>query len=116
MLLGIIKQGFKFRGLKLFVYLLVAIIVIAITFLAVKGTGYSILVVWIIDILIFLIILANFLAFLGGEMGRRWSGALLAVLFYLIGDLLYFYGLEYVSFVSYILTFFLTNLLAHVED
>lgn len=116
MFLGIWNQGFRLKGKKLLIFLLAGLPVVLITFPFAVSKGAVYILLWFIDIVIFLLILHNFLAFIGGDLGKRWLIGLIAVSFYLIGELLYFSGAYDLSALAYISTFFLINFVAHIEE
>jgi hypothetical protein len=119
MFVGLLREGLHIRGLKSIAWLVFVALIILLTFIFLPFIHtkdiphYAVLVLFDIN---FAILFADFLLYLGSDLGIRWFIGLFAFLFFFVGDVFWLLDNFYFTRLFWSFIFFFVNIMAHIEE
>ncbi|MCS7245651.1 MAG: hypothetical protein RMJ38_05945 [candidate division WOR-3 bacterium] len=118
MFVGLRRQGFELRGVKIITWVLGVALSLLFSFLIsafIESRLINYLFLLVLNVN-FAILLADVLLYIGSDLGRRWFVGFAGFSFFFVGDPLYLLGYDEITRFFWFLIFFFINIVAHIED
>ncbi len=119
MAVGMIRRGLSLKGGKLIlVFVAFALISTIMLYLALNSPlgAHVALAFAVMDIIVFTFTIHNLLAYLGSDLGRRWTEGIMAMLVYIVADAFFILGNMELAYFFLIIAISLMILNALIEE